>query len=41
MLDCTTAAEFSAIFGAVNHHPSIKKDYTKWASLIKGKPSLD
>lgn len=41
MLDCTTAAEFSAIFGAVNHHPIIKKDYTKWASLIKGKPSLD
>jgi hypothetical protein len=30
MFNCTTAAEFSAIFGAVNHHPIIKKDFTKW-----------
>lgn len=30
MFDCTTVAEFSALFGAVNHHPIIKKDFTKW-----------
>lgn len=37
MLGCTTAAEFSSIFSAVNHHPIIKKDYQKWMSIIQSK----
>ena len=41
MLGCTTAAEFSSIFSAVNHHPIIKRNYHQWISYIKSKSGMD
>lgn len=39
MMGCTTAAEFSSIFSAVNHHPIIKKNYRQWLSYIQSQPN--
>lgn len=41
LLNCSTAAEFASIFGAVNHHPLIKSDYMKWKSIIQSKTTVE
>jgi hypothetical protein len=40
MLNCTTAAEFSSIFGAVNHWPAVENIYNQHKSLILRQPTL-
>ena len=41
MFNCSTAAEFSALFGAVNHHPIIKKNYTEWKGYLQDKTGAE
>jgi hypothetical protein len=40
MLNCSTAAEFSSIFGAVNHMPAVERIYNQHKSTILGQPNI-
>jgi hypothetical protein len=40
MLNCTTAAEFSSIFGAVNHWPAVINVYKTHKSLILSQTNI-
>lgn len=40
MLNCTTAAEFSSIFGAVNHWPAVESVYKTYKSLILSQTNI-
>ena len=39
-LNCSTIAEFSAIFGAINHWPVAKKRYDRYKNEILGESDL-